>query len=107
MSIAPAASSTDRVQTDLAKLREVVGEVVGRQFFGTMLAQMRSSKLNTGVMDGGRGEQVFAQQLHGTWATQAGQSVTEAGLGERLLKQLSHQQQLISSTQGEREEGLQ
>lgn len=107
MSIAAAANSTDRVQTDLAKLREVVGEVVGRQFFGTMLAQMRSSKLNTGVMDGGRGEQVFSQQLHGRWATQAGQAVTEAGLGERLLKQLSHQQQLISAAHSEREGGSQ
>ena len=56
--------TSDAVRHDLARLKEASGKIVGRMFFGTLLKTMRESSLGTGMGRGGRGEAVFAAQLH-------------------------------------------
>ncbi len=83
------------VETDLARLRETVGRVVGSAFYGTLLQSMRESSLNTSVGHGGRGEEVFAAQLHGLWAERLG-TTTRGGLTDALYESLAQQQRLVS-----------
>ncbi|MEM9825567.1 MAG: rod-binding protein [Planctomycetota bacterium] len=45
------------------ELQEVFSEFVGQTFFGTMLASMRKTVGKPAYMHGGRGEEVFQQQL--------------------------------------------
>lgn len=90
-------SQSSAVQTDLVRLRETAGNVVGSVFFATMLNTMRESPLQGRYGHGGRGEEVFAAQLHGVLAERAG---TRAGGGitEQLLKRLERQQTLMSQS---------
>lgn len=90
--------STDessRVTRDLKRLRETTGQVIGSVFFGTLLKTMRESKLQGPYGHGGRGEQVFAAQLHGLLAERMGRGMTN-GLGETIYRSLERQQTLIS-----------
>ena len=86
----------DDVHRDLARLREVTGKVVGLTFFGTLLKSMRESNLSGAYGHGGRGEQVFAAQLHGMYAERLGESVSKGHLGEILYRRLANQQKLVS-----------
>lgn len=85
----------DRVERDLARLEEVIGQVVGSVFYGTLLETMRESGLKGPYGHGGRGEEVFSAQLHGIWAERLGTRTT-GGLGEVLYGRLAGQQALIS-----------
>ncbi len=84
------------IQSDLDKLEEVSGKIVGQMFYGTLLKAMRESSLNNGLCDGGRGEAVFAGQLHGIYAEQAGTAV-QGGLKAVLFDKLKPQQERISA----------
>ncbi len=87
--------ASSRVTRDLKRLRETTGQVIGSVFFGTLLKTMRESKLQGPYGHGGRGEQVFAAQLHGLLAERMGRGMTN-GLGETIYRSLERQQTLIS-----------
>ncbi|MEK6675376.1 MAG: hypothetical protein AABZ47_06940 [Planctomycetota bacterium] len=82
------------VERDVRRLKEVSGKVIGSAFFETMLKTMRNSKIQGTVGHGGRGEKIFAGQLHGTLAERMGSA--PSGLGDELFRHLEHQQRLIS-----------
>lgn len=86
---------SDGTARDLTRLREVTGKIVGSVFFGTLLKMMRDSALNGPYGHGGRGEAIFAEQLHGVLAERLGQAI-RSGPGEALYKRLQPQQQRIS-----------
>jgi len=88
-------SIPNAVQKDLDKLKGVVGRVVGSTFYGTLLKQMRDDPLKGTIGHGGRGEEVFAAQLHGIWAEKLG-TATKGGVAETLYKRLAQQQRLVS-----------
>lgn len=83
-----------RVERDLERLKEAAGQVVGSVFYGTLLKTMRESELKGPYGHGGRGEEVFAAQLHTIWAERMG-TETRGGLGEVLYRHLSRQQTLV------------
>ncbi len=85
------------VERDVERLRDATGQVVGSVFFGTLLKTMRESKLQGPYGHGGRGEEVFAAQLHGMWAEQMGQAST-SGASQALFHRLEKQQVLFSNT---------
>lgn len=85
----------DAVRRDLRQLREVVGRVVGSVFYGTLLKTVRESKLKGPYGHGGRGEEVFAAQLHEVLAERAG-TATRRGVEEALYGRLERQQTIIS-----------
>jgi len=98
MNAASVSSVTDkamRVGHDLEQLKDVTGRVVGSVFYGTMLKMMRESKLKGPYGHGGRGEDVFAAQLHGILAERMG-SQTKGGIADAIYQHLQKQQSLIS-----------
>lgn len=95
--VSRAAGPETTVQGDLQRLREATGQVVGSVFFGTLLKSMRDSEIKGQYGHGGRGEEVFAAQLHGMWAERMGEA-SKGGLTDILYRRLEHQQQLISGS---------
>lgn len=95
--IHPLSAISATVQTDLARLKEAVGRVVGSTFYGTLLKEMRESSLKGPIGHGGRGEEIFAAQLHGLWAENLGVA-TQGGVALALYKSLEHQQRLVSES---------
>ncbi len=85
-----------RVERDLNRLREVTGQVIGSVFFGTLLRTMRESSMKGPYGHGGRGEEVFAAQLHNIYAEQVGTSL-RSGVSETIYQRLEHQQELYSA----------
>jgi hypothetical protein len=85
----------ERTSRDLTRLRSAAGEAVGSAFYGTMLKMMRNDPFKGKYGHGGRGEEVFAGQLHGIMAEQMG-TVMRRGPGEALYKHLARQQQRFS-----------
>lgn len=83
------------LQGDLQRLKEATGQIVGSVFYGTLLKSMRESELKGTYGHGGRGEEVFAAQLHGMWAERMGKA-SNGGLTEILYRRLEHQQRLMS-----------
>ena len=79
----------------LERLRQVTGQVVGSVFFGTLLKTMRESELKGKYGHGGRGEDVFAAQLHGVLAERMGEA-SNHGVSEALYRHLARQQSLMS-----------
>ena len=88
--------SSESVDHNLGRLRETTGEVLGSVFFGTLLKTMRESGLEGPYGHGGRGEEMFAAQLHGLLAERMG-IATKAGLGDVLYDRLERQQRGISA----------
>lgn len=86
----------DAGPSEIEKLRQTTGQVVGSVFFGTLLKTMRESKLNGTIGHGGRGEEVFSAQLHGMLAEKMGES-EQSGVAEALFRHLRRQQMLIGS----------
>ncbi len=86
----------DPVERDLRQLRQATGQIVGSVFFGTLLKTMRESELNGPFGHGGRGEEVFAGQLHGIWAERMGET-SNNGVSNALYRRLERQQRLLSS----------
>lgn len=89
-------ASRQPAQADaLEPLRQATGQVVGSVFYGTLLKTMRESKLKGPFGHGGRGEEVFAAQLHGLWAERMGEA-TDRGIAETLYRRLERQQRLVN-----------
>jgi hypothetical protein len=86
--------TTDPADRDVQRLRETSGKIVGSVFFGTLLKSMRESRLAGPYGHGGRGEEVFAAQLHGLLAERMGTRI-EKDLHDALFRQLEKQQRLI------------
>ena len=82
------------VSADLRELRSTTGRIVGSVFFGTLLKTMRESNLKGPFGHGGRGEEVFAAQLHGLLAERMGAS-SSGGLAESMYRSLERQQVAI------------
>lgn len=75
----------------LRQLRELSGEIVGSIFYGTLLRTMRESVLKGEYGHGGRGEDIFAAQLHGLFAERLG-AAKQNPLAESLYRHLENQQ---------------
>jgi len=69
------------------ELRKVTRQLVGQVFYGTLLAQMRKSSLKTGLMSGGRAEQVFGAQLDSIFADHVALR-EKRGLGDMIYRRL-------------------
>ncbi len=91
--------------TDLQRLKEASGQIVGSVFYGGMLKAMRESKLKGAYGHGGRGEEVFSAQLHGILAEKMGEA-SNGSLTDVLYRRLEKQQQLISQHGGRIEAGI-
>lgn len=83
------------VPGELGDLRETIGQVIGSVFFGTLLKTMRESSFKGPYGHGGRGEEVFAAQLHGLLAERMG-TAARSGLAEVLYDKLGRQQRIIA-----------
>ena len=83
------------IRRGLAQLREVSGEIAGSIFYGTMLRTMRESVLKGEYGHGGRGEDIFAAQLHGIFAERLG-AAKQNPLAESLYRHLENQQANIT-----------
>lgn len=83
------------VPGELGHLRETIGRVIGSVFFGTLLKTMRESSFKGQYGHGGRGEEVFAAQLHGLLAERLG-ATAPSGLADVLYDRLGHQQRIIT-----------
>jgi len=103
--VSQAAGPEPVAQGDLRRLKEATGQVVGSVFYGTLLKSMRESELKGAYGHGGRGEEVFAAQLHGIWAERLGEA-TQGGLTNVLYRRLEHQQRLMSQGRGHATGGL-
>ena len=95
------ASTIDAERADLTRLREVAGRVVGSVFFGTMLRTMRESGHKPAYGHGGRGEEVFAAQLHNLLAERMA-AAKGTDWGEELYRRLEKHQRLISAQRAAR-----
>lgn len=84
-------------QGDVQRLREVTGKVAGSVFFGALLKTMRESELKGPYGHGGRGEQVFAAQLHGILAERVGGRMP-GGFDDVLYRTFERQQRLIGES---------
>ena len=92
-----ASSNPASPESSLLRLREAAGQVVGSVFYSTMLKTMRESKLEGKYGHGGRGEEVFAAQMHDLLAERMG-TAQSGGLAEALYTRLEPQQQRIDRT---------
>jgi len=90
------ASPADRATRDTSKLRETAGSVVGNVFYGTLLKQMRESGIQGEYGHGGRGEEVFAAQLHNLLAERLG-GCGNFDLADAVWRSYERQQQMIST----------
>ncbi len=99
--ITPGDARFNSVARDLKQLRDVSNRVVGSVFYGTMLKAMRDSKIKGAYGHGGRGEEVFAAQLHGLYAERLG-AAQSGGLQEALYRSLEHQQRAMSESYARR-----
>ena len=89
------AKGSKLAERDLRRLKATSGKVVGSVFYGTMLKMMRESKIKGAHGHGGRGEDVFAGQLHQMLAERMGTSIS-GGPQDALFRSLARQQSLIS-----------
>jgi hypothetical protein len=84
-------------QSRLGSLRQLAGKTVGSAFYGTVFQMIRKSPFKTEIGHGGRGEEVFAAQLHGLFAERMGEARGH-NLGDVLYRRLERQQQRIDRT---------
>ena len=89
------AARSDDVTSRLATLRKTTGQVVGTTFFGTMLSNLRNSKLKGAFGHGGRGEEVFMAQLHNVLAERMG-CVGGRSISDAIYKRMAPQVQRVS-----------
>lgn len=85
----------ESVTRDLGRLKEATEKVVGSVFFGSMLKMMRESTIRGALGHGGRGEEVFAGQLHGIFAERMG-ARAHGGIADVLYAKLERQQRQLS-----------
>lgn len=74
MSIAPVSTTPIPAVSDQGELRQTFDSVVGETLFGQMLKSMRSTVHKSAYFHGGRGEEVFQQQLDQVLAQKMSQS---------------------------------
>jgi Rod binding domain-containing protein len=98
-SVKSVTSDPPEVTHDLRRLREAVGSAVGSMFFGTLLKTMRESRIRGMYGHGGRGEEIFAAQLHDVYAQRLGQNL-KGGPAEAVYRRLEAQQRRISRNHG-------
>jgi len=98
-----AGSAPSAVPRDLVRLREATGKLTGSVFFGTLLRTMRNSAMQGPFGHGGRGEEIFAEQLHGVLAERVG-SATQSNFGDIVFKHLQRQQRTISEARAARKD---
>ncbi len=79
----------------LARLRELSGKIAGSIFYGALLRTMRESVLKGEYGHGGRGEDIFAAQLHGILAERLG-AAKQNPLADSLYRHLENQQANIT-----------
>ncbi|RJP32700.1 MAG: hypothetical protein C4547_13360 [Phycisphaerales bacterium] len=89
-----APSPDPRQAAKLRELEQTTGQVVGRLFFGAILAQARSTGLKGEYGHGGRGEDVFGAQLDGLFAERVGQA-GDFGPAKALYEHLADQQRRV------------
>ncbi|MCH7992891.1 MAG: hypothetical protein IIB57_00450 [Planctomycetes bacterium] len=89
--VEPATNVDSAVRLELRRLRDATGRISGSIFYGTMLRTMRESVLKGEHGHGGRGEEIFAAQLHGILAERMGAS-GQNPLAESLYRHLERQQ---------------
>jgi hypothetical protein len=82
-----------------AALRETAGKVVGSVFLGKMLEMSRTNPLKGEYGHGGRGEEVFAAQLHQLYAEQLGLA-QQNPLTKAMTRTYERQQDRIDRTPG-------
>lgn len=63
------------------ELRETFQQFVGQAFFGEMLSAMRKTQGETPYFNGGRGEEVFRQQLDQVLAEKMSRSTSDSFTG--------------------------
>lgn len=68
----PTSTSTSTTRDPLSKLRDAIDQAVGSIFYGTLLKTMRESPLKGTIGHGGRGEEVFQNQLDQLFVERAG-----------------------------------
>ncbi len=68
-------------------LKNTVDEVVGTLFFGEVFKAMRNSRLKGAYGHGGRGEEIFAAQLHDTLAKRMSHNA-RLGINEALYRRM-------------------
>ena len=81
-------------KSELGRLRDAVGEVVGSVFYGTLLKTMRNSELKGPFGHGGQGEEIFAARLHAIMAADMGKAAG-GSLTDALFDRLANQQRLV------------
>lgn len=86
--ISPMSEGTRLQAGELTRLHKTAGEVVGSAFFGTLLKMMRNDPLKGRYGHGGRGEEVFAGQLHGLLGERLGTALRR-GPGEAVYEHLA------------------
>ena len=72
----------------LSKLRDAIDQTVGSVFYGTLLKTMRQSPLKGTIGHGGRGEEIFQNQLDQLFVERAG-SARGYDLNETIFKRLA------------------
>lgn len=72
----------------LSKLRDTIDRVMGLVFYGPLLRTMRSSSLKGTVGHGGRGEEIFQNQLDQVFAERTGQASSH-GLNETIFNRFA------------------
>lgn len=87
-----AQSDASRVTVDRARrdkvLRARIDEMVGMTFYGTLLKTMRNSSLKGPYGHGGRGEEIFANQLDMVFAQELGKA-SRFDLSEAIFRRLT------------------
>jgi Rod binding domain-containing protein len=98
---------TDAVRTAADdRLRDAADRLVGTVFYGTLLRQMRDSKLKGKYGHGGRGEEIFQAQLDQRFAEQAGQASSNA-LADAIYREFRTQAQAVERFRLDQETRLQ
>ncbi len=87
----------------LDRLQDASGRIVGSFFYGTLLRTMRESEMKGQYGHGGRGEEIFAAQLHGILAERMGEA-EQNGLAKRLYRHLERQQEGITRARFSKDE---
>ena len=83
-SVSPASTT----RNPLARLRDAVDQTVGSVFYGTLLKTMRDSPLKGTIGHGGRGEEVFQNQLDQLFVERAG-NAKSYDLNEAIFRRLA------------------
>lgn len=84
-----------KVRESLSRLRRAAAQVTGSLFYGTLLRSMRESEMKGPYGHGGRGEEIFAEQLHGILAERLGEA-TKSDLGQMIYRHLEGQQRRLA-----------